>query len=572
MSFEATQRAVPPAPGHAAPRPPEAVMHPRRLAALPAGPLSATRTLMDRMTRERWEIGLVRADLTPEGNGTLVYRIDAGGRVLSVVAFSTEPRMVNRTPRIIGSSWDVLGALMEGEPDEDRIEQTRREMPKLYAGRAPDRTLIWFRANRSLRAFDEVRDALAAGEGPDEERLLEAGYLLRNTGLDGNGTFGTVDFGAYGPDHPLALPYHAQMLSAYMMREISFDLVESLARLRNPGAARLSPELKRRVAVGNGSALGLVLFFMNRPRLVSRWIGLYEESTARVLSLAWPADAPELDLFDDLLSRVIEAKEADSTPYRLFPSGPLVAQELRHLRRELRARRARAAADGTGLALADVEAARSPGTGPEAVELFRSTALELDRGAWEPRLGELVVDESMRPDPTWTVARLRDTIHATVPWTADYPRNLDGLRNRVWYKSRASEEPRSGHVREIPADTYDLATNPVEEVGALLALLDGTDGGRSVGDLLLEHPSALRATALVQNLTDSPYALARVDYRDDELVPAYLIHVLNAFCFGLEKTLDVQRRTLRGLIFEGAPPREELGGPGERFWWAGGRR
>ncbi|GAA3970799.1 hypothetical protein GCM10023085_61280 [Actinomadura viridis] len=572
MSFEATQRAVPPAPGHAAPRPPAAVMHPRRLAALPANPLSATRTLMDRMTREHWEIDLLRADLTPEGNGTLVYRINAGGHVLSAVAFSTEPRMVNRTPRIIGSSWDVLGALMEGEPDEERIEQTRREMPKLYAGRAADRTLVWFRANRSLRAFDEVQQALAAGEDPDEERLLEAGYLLRNTGLDGNGTFGTVDFSAYGPDHPLALPYHAQMLSAYMMREISFDLVESLARLRNAGAARLSPELKRRVAVGNGSALGLVLFFMNRPRLVSRWIGLYEESTARVLSLTWPADAPELDLFDDLLGRVIEAKEADSTPYRLFPSGPLVAQELRHLRRELRARRARARAEGTGLALGAVESACSAGTGPEAVELFRSTALELDRGAWEPRLGELVVDESMRPDPTWPVARLRDTVHATVPWTADYPRNRDDLRNRVWYKSRASEEPRSGHRREIPEDTYDLAINPVEEVGALLALLDGADDGRNVGDLLLEHPSALRATALVQNLADSPYALARVDYRDDELVPAYLIHVLNAFCFGLEKTLDVQRRTLRGLILENAPTREALGGAGERFWWAGGRR
>jgi hypothetical protein len=540
--------------------------------ALPANPLSATRTLMDRMNRERWEITLVRADLTPEGDGTLVYRIDAGGRVLSVAAFSAEPRMVNRTPRIIGSSWDVLGALMEGEPDDERVEQTRREMPKLYAGRAADRTLIWFRANRSLRAFDEVRDSLAAGRQPDEERLLEAGYLLRNTGLDGNGTFGTVDFGAYGPDHPLALPYHAQMLAAYMMREISFDLVESLARLRNAGAARLAPALKRRVAVGNGSALGLVLFFMNRPRLVSRWIGLYEESTARAMGLSWRADAPELDLFDDLLSRLIAAKEEDLTPYRLFPRGPMVAAELRTMRRELRARRARAHAEGTGFTLGAVEAARPPGTGPEAVELFRSTALELDRGAWEPRLGELVVDESMRPDPTWPVGRLREAIHATVPWTADYPRNRDDLRNRVWYKSRASEEPRSGHAREIPDDTYDLATNPVDEVGELLALLDGAAAEQPVGELLLAHPSALRATALVQNLTDSPYALARVDYRDDELIPAYLIHVLNAFCFGLEKTLDAQRRLLRGLIFEYAPPREELGDPVARHWWAGNPR
>jgi hypothetical protein len=112
----------------------------------------------------------------------------------------------------------------------------------------------------------------------------------------------------------------------------------------------------------------------------------------------------------------------------------------------------------------------------------------------------------------------------------------------------------------------------VDEVRALLALLDGASDEEPVGELLMAHPSAHRAIALVQNLTDSPYALARVDYRDDELIPAYLIHVLNAFCFGLEKTLDVQRRTLRGLIFEHAPSREELAEPGARHWWAGDPR
>ncbi|NED90611.1 hypothetical protein G3I76_62340, partial [Streptomyces sp. SID11233] len=68
------------------------------------------------------------------------------------------------------------------------IEHTRNEMPRLYHGRATAHTLTWCRANRSLRVFAHVVEALAAGRQPDTVALARVGYLMRNIGLDGNGT------------------------------------------------------------------------------------------------------------------------------------------------------------------------------------------------------------------------------------------------------------------------------------------------------------------------------------------------------------------------------------------------
>ncbi|MGO4841887.1 hypothetical protein AB4144_57460, partial [Rhizobiaceae sp. 2RAB30] len=110
-------------------------------------------------------------------------------------------------------------------------------MPLLYHGRAAPETLIWCRSNRSGRVFDSTVAALAAGRQPDTAELAEATYIMRNTGLDGNGTFGTKTFLAISPDHPLRSSLSAQMLTAYMMRVFALDLVHHLARAEGGSAA-----------------------------------------------------------------------------------------------------------------------------------------------------------------------------------------------------------------------------------------------------------------------------------------------------------------------------------------------
>lgn len=149
---------------------------------------------------------------------------------------------------------------------------------------------------------------------------------MRNTGLDGNGTFGTRSFAAYESDHPLATPYHAQMLTSYLMREFSLDLAEHMAKARNPEAPALSHAFRRFPGLGNASGLGLVLFAKNHPDMVDRWITLRQSALAQARALELAADAPELERLDSLLSRAVTYKAQDRMRYTYQPAATLVSR------------------------------------------------------------------------------------------------------------------------------------------------------------------------------------------------------------------------------------------------------
>ncbi len=244
------------------------LMQPARLAAMQPSRLSGARAFMAKMIRERWDIENQRFDVDAEGAGTVVYSIKSPMQEFSFIAFSYPPKREGRTGRIIGRAWDMKGTLNDGPASQADIDNARVELPKLYTGRATPDTLIWCRSNRSMRVFDQTLEALAEGRQPDLGTLAEVCYLMRNTGLDGNGTFGTRSYPSLGAGHVMGGMLEAQLLVAYLMREFSCDLVEHLARHKSADAVPLDPSLRRFIGVGNGSALGLIFFIHKHPRLI----------------------------------------------------------------------------------------------------------------------------------------------------------------------------------------------------------------------------------------------------------------------------------------------------------------
>ncbi|MBB5136650.1 hypothetical protein HNP84_006401 [Thermocatellispora tengchongensis] len=543
-------------------------MRPERLAALQPSRFSASRSLVRHMVRNRWTITRERFDLDERGNGVAVYRVATHAGTLSFVAYSSEPRFVERTPRIIGQSWDMVGALLEGEADAARVELTGAELPKLYAGRAAPGTLVWCRSNRSLRAFGHTVEALAAGRAPDLGVLRQAGYLMRNTGLDANGTFGTRTFLSYGSAHPLAAPYHAQMLTAYLMREFAADLCEHLARAASPRAARLDPAIRRHLGLGNGSALGLVLFIANHPRMVHQWLRLREDALAEARRLAPAPGDPAYGTLVDLLEREIVYREQDPMRYNVFPDGRRVAAELREVRdlaAELRDRgtvRGRASATP----FEELRTAVAGTVTPETEETLGSLLLELLPDGAEDALERLIVDERLVGDPGMTTGELSALLRGTYAWAHDMPLADRSRRTRVWYKSRAAEEPRSGPREQFPGG-FDLSCDIPGDVRRLTRLLAGYPPGTRVGRVLFDHPEERAAVERLQALREQPYALPRMDMLDLDFVPVHIIRLANAAFYGLDRTKDFLNRTLRGLIFQGAPSREELAGADPRGWW-----
>src|SRR5699024_9956622 len=458
----------------------------------------------------------------------------------------------NRTGRIIVTSWDMIGALLDGVATPEQVLATREEIPRLYEGRATPNTLVWFRSNQSLRIFREARTALAEGRQPDVKELHKVGYLMRNTGLDGNGTFGTIPFAAIPKGHPLAVSYHAQMLSAYLMRELSVDVVEELARLDAPQTAvRLDRDVKRLLGVGNGSALGLAMLFYNRPVLVNSYISAYLDALTHILNDPDSSTPAKLAVLESHLNRTIRYRSFLPTSYRFFTSNMEIVADLRRIRAKVRAgKRGDIAVHGERTVIGEIHREIETKISKEALHSFNALLVELDLDYCDTiAKSYLTFDEQLVLSPQTTLQEVRELITGPFRWALELPLNDENNRDRVWYQSRAAEEPRSGPREEVP-HAHELIQSYPEQVRALLSAIDGVRDSSSatVGALVAERPELEYIARLVVALADKPYATAHGDPHDTDFVPVWVIRFINSFIHGLDRTEDHMGRDVRGLI------------------------
>jgi hypothetical protein len=549
-------------------RAPADLMAPRTLAAMQPSRISASRALMSRAIRQRWNIACVRFDIDGDANGVAEYRIDIDGRRFSFPVFSFRPSPHGRTGRIIGRSWDMMGALVDGEMSREDVEQTGRELPKLYEGRATPGTLIWCRSNRSGRFFDAARKALAEGRQPDVQEIAQTCYLMRNTGLDGNGTFGTRTFLTLEPDHPLRWSLAAQMLCAYMMRVFAMDLVHHLARLDAGRHVEMNPALARFLGVGNGSALGLNLFVNNHPRLIERWLWIREETLAHAKALA--PDANQLALLVRLLDKAIAFRREDRAVYENVLPSAVVADEMATIRDLAHRLLARTQA-GEPLAarpLVDLCAAVEGRVHPETLETLHALLIELVPDVADRLVDSLVIDEELVGRPEMSLRRLRELVRGDYAWAFRLDLDADPADRFIWYKSVNAEEPRRGLRREVGDDVVNLGLDLPRLIVALDRDLAGADPAASVARFLLAHPQHRAVVTRVQALAGTAFHSPHADIMSPDYVPAHLTRLLNIGLHGIDKTRDFLDRNLRGVMFHGAPtPADLASGAADDHWF-----
>jgi hypothetical protein len=522
------------------PRDPNELMRPERLAALQPCRISASRALLGRAIRGRWRITRRHFEIDEKAKGHALYRIEADGWTFDFPIFSFEFNPKGRTGRIIGRSWDMMAALVEGPMSAADIATTAEELPKLYSGRATPGTLIWCRSNRSSRGFDHTLERLAAGRQPDVGVVGKVCYLMRNTGLDGNGTFGTRSFRALEADHPLRTALSAQMLCAYMMRVFAHDLIDHLARARSPHAVPMSREIARYLGVGNGSALGLVLYVNNHPQLIDRWLSARETALAAAKSLP-----------------IVEYD-------RRTPSG-VVAADLEKIRDQLRG-----LIDGPvprAYPLDDLCTSLKSTVGADAQETLHALIIELVPELADELSQDLVVAEEMVMRPEMSIGELRDLLHSQYRWALDIDLGASGADRYIWYKSENAEEPRRGPPEEVE-NAFNLGLDIPRLAQALDREISSFDAPQPVARLALARPDLRSFIARIQTLRGLRYHSPMMNMMDDKFVPIDIVGMMNVAIHGIDKTRDYLGRNLRGVLYHGAPlPDEIASGTSEDWFW-----
>lgn len=564
MKAEAEARARRPA--ETGLRPADLVMRFQRLGAFHPTRLSFSRSLIRRMGREAWRFRTVLSALDDRGFGRLVYEIETPQGLLSFACFSNELADEERTDRVIAEKWDASFALAAGRLDSAALDRLAAAAPRQEAGRYSADELVLSRANKSVRLFESVVAALAAGRQPDLGEVVAVGYLMRTTAVYGNGKFGLGDLARVRRDGIFSLPYEAEMLTVYLIREFSFALVEHLARRRNPASAvGLAPGVKRALGIGNATGLGMAPFLIGHPKLFNNWIAARERALARLRAVAEAMPAKRAR-FAALLARAIgHVGQWKTDDERQAARNEVLARELAALQARLARQPDLLAPPKPWDRLASWAEAEAS---VETAELLASLMIELYPELVDDLERTTGAEETERVDPAMTLASLKALIEAAYGWAlpVDYADRRE--RHVFWYRSAEKDEPRLGERFNEPGQELELPLG----IGFMAAGLHRALTSLSpqaldlpVGEFLLANPEWRGIARRIQSLVALPYAEIRDNTLSERCHPIDLLRCKLSI-FGAAKFDPKSDRWTRITLFQGAPTIGELALPEADDW------
>jgi len=536
-------------------RPPEVVMRLARMGSFHQTRLSFMRSLLRRLKNEDWKFKRNLWAINEQGFGRAVYTVYGPERAYSLVAFSHDLPDEMRSDRVIATAWDTTFSLYDGIPSAADLDRLEQNVPKQEAGRISDSELSLSRANRSVRLWQHVVDRLAAGRQPDVDQLEAVGYLVRTTAVYGSGKFGAADRLSIAGRPEVSAPFQAELLSVWLTRAFSLDLVEHIARARGGDqAVPIEPEMRRRIGVGNSTGLGMAPFLINHPALLNNWMMAREEALARVRALpqAEPAAIAEF-------KRHFERACFNLSQWH--SEHPIQVEKLAVLRADLEL-------------MASYIAGESLSEDHPWDRFYRWAEESLSLEGQEQLVslliepyGELVdeltqcmdADEHLAffIDGAMPVARLYEIIETRCQWALQVDYEQLENRARFWYTSAEKLEPRVGERFHEPGAEYELPLAIGYDIKQMHAVLTIWEGGQTTAEFLLAHPEHRHTARRVQNLAVRPYAEIQDNLIAADMLPIDILRCKLSF-FGATKFDPRSDRWVRICMYQDAPFPHEL--------------
>jgi len=536
-------------------RSPDIVMKLDRLGSMHQCRLSFMRTLLRRMKTEGWTFERPLFDFDEKGVGVAVYSATGPERTYSLVCFGHDLPAEQRSDRVIAHAWDSTFTLFDGVPSQADIDRLQQNVPKQEAGRVSHREISVSRANRSVRLFDHVVESLASGKQPDLEKCKAIGYLMRTTAVYGSGKLGAADRELIADRPEVTGPFQAEMLSVYLTRAYTLDLVEHIARRRSPETAvTIDPGLRRLFGVGNSTGLGLAPFVIHHPTLLNNWIAAREEALRRVCAIE-TASSAERETFAHMLARTHANTETWHSEH------PAQVEKLKNLTSDLALLDERIA---SGALEEDTPWLRLYQWAEQTLSLEGQE--QLVSLMLEP-YGELVDElsdtmsadegQSFAIDGAMSLEQLRGILETDYGWALEIDWDRAENQARVWYVSAEKLEPRIGERFEEPIAPYEQPLAPGRDAKSLHSDLKDWEGKGTVASFLLRHPEHRHVVRRAQITRQFPYAEIRDNTISQELLPIDMLRFKLAF-FGATHFDPRSDRWVRINMFQNAPFPSEL--------------
>ena len=552
-------------------RSPETVMRLSRMGSAHQSRLSFMRTILRRLKREQWQFERSLWEIDEHGVGRAVYQAKGPERTYSLVAFAHDLPDDLRSDRVIAEAWDATFTLFDGVPSEADLVRLADNVPKQEAGRVSSSELSLSRANRSDRMFEYVIGLLAKGEQPVREEIERVGYLMRTTAVYGSGKFGAADRDKIQDREELAGPFQAEMLSVWLTRAFTLDLVEHMAKMRGGDkAVAMDPKLRRCFGVGNSTGLGMAPFIVNHPILLNNWIMAREEALARVRSQATVSDEAFASFRTFLGRAQINADQWDSAHPIQLPKIETLRGELQQFSEHLNTVDIsqpylwNSLYEWTEQHLAE-----------EAQEQIAMLMLEPYAELVDDLTGCMNADESLQLiDTSMSMQQLQDHLKQHYQWALDTDFAAHSPRSRFWYVSEEKLEPRLGERFDEPGmeleqplcvgcHVWKLNLSLTKAIA--LAAANPNEAPPTLAAFLMTHPNYRHIVRRVQMASKYPYMEIRDNLISAEMMPTDLLRLKLSF-FGATCFDPRSDRWVRITMFQHAPFPDELSNQSSEVW------
>ena len=522
--------------------------------------LSFSRSMLRRLINDNWEIHKSKFDLDKDGYGTVVYEIIINKQTYSLVCFSAFLDDKDRSDRVIASKWDTAYTLHVGKLSDQDLNRLKKTIPLQESGRNSPDELILSRANKSVRLFQYVVDCLSNGNQPDIYEINKVGYLLRTTAVYGSGKFGLSDFTNTKNTTVFNQPFRAEMLSVYLIREFSIELVEHVARQINPKkAVKLDRKIKQHLGIGNSTGLGMAPFIIKHPKLINKWMKQYTKTLEEISQIE--LDSIIFEKYKKLLNKALNyLEEVNTSDEFQINKNKLTTEDLKKYIFYI-----------NDLDLSqkfkwlDILDYCDSNFNNDTKEIARVQLIELYPQISEELAEDMADEEIMEIDGNQSIGDLKQIINDKYSWIKDIDFNNKDSNYLFWYVSAAKLEPRLGERYNEQGSELEQNLGIAKMVSDLFKQIKNVDENQLICEFLLTHPEYRGIVKRIQSLKNYPYSEVQDNVLDKKTIPIDMLRFKLSF-FGANRYDPKSDRWLRVSFFSGAPYLSDLNNKNVDEW------
>ena len=522
--------------------------------------LSFSRSMLRRLINDKWEIYKSKFDLDKDGYGTVVYEIIINKDTYSLVCFSAFLDDKDRSDRVIADKWDTAYTLHIGKLSNEDLNRLKKTIPLQESGRNSPDELILSRANKSVRLFQYVVDCLSKGNQPDINEINKVGYLLRTTAVYGSGKFGLSDFTNTKNTTVFNQPFRAEMLSVYLIREFSVELVEHVAKQINPEkAVKLDRKIKQHFGIGNSTGLGMAPFIIKHPKLINKWMIQYTKTLQKIAQIN--LDNIVFEKYKKLLNKALNyLEEVNTSDQFQINKNKVTTEDLKKYIFYI-----------NDLDLSqkfkwlDILDYCDSNFNNDTQEIARVQLIELYPQVSEELAEDMADEEIMDIDGNQSIGDLNKIINDKYSWIKNIDFNNKDSNYLFWYVSAAKLEPRLGERYNEQGSELEQNLGIAKMVNNLFKQIKNIDENQLICEFLLTHPEYRGIVKRIQSLKNYPYSEVQDNVLDKKTIPIDMLRFKLSF-FGANRYDPKSDRWLRVSFFSGAPYLSDLNNKNVDEW------